>query len=743
MNFALDVDAKHLARAVRALIDFASDDVLLRVADGSARLIGSKQSLEYSSLIGSASGSGVAPLPQQRLQALSKLLTGRVSVQTDKGYLRWGSYQFPVHLSKPSITAEEHYLKKPRLLTSLPLSIFRNHIAGVDAITAWHLVPKELRETVPRLIQFESNGKQVRSVATNALTTSFLNTDFASPPCTFILHGDAIDIAMRMSGSHVEVYSDKGVLCLRAGSDALVFEKWPGQFLKYDRILPKKPTTVVTVDKNELLECARVVRPLGDPEHPILTFTVDAKGKMLTVESATLIKGQKYAGVADAAARVAGSKNDCSVQADLLLPFLEQAAQSPIEIRIVNNKTTVDFRANKGKYRFLQMPSNPAKRTSTVPKPTDDRIAYAINWDADGTACIENAHAIYPAEKKITGQLAEHFGVPPFDVFQVTTATWAARKEKWTYEAGVRGGVVGIRGEDGRDSDVDEDGHVQVASFAGQARLQEIQGRTSKKPKRTDGTSVFDPVLCEIGYRWFCPKGGSILDPFAGGSTRGIVAAYLGYKYTGIEIREGQIDANRKQYASVKARHDKMFAREIAAGTRQPMLEPTWIKGNSGKLNKLLPKGEQYDLLFTCPPYFDLEVYSAKDGDGSRAETYEEFMLGFEDICRQAVGRLRDSRFAVVTVGDVRNKVTRAYRLFPEDTTILFARKLGLVPYNKGVLYTSIGSLPLRTAAVFRKNRRLGHAYQEVKVFWKGEESVDAVKDALGELAPIEVADVY
>jgi hypothetical protein len=31
-------------------------------------------------------------------------------------------------------------------------------------------------------------------------------------------------------------------------------------------------------------------------------------------------------------------------------------------------------------------------------------------------------------------------------------------------------------------------------------------------------------VLCEIAYRWFSPPGGLILDPFAGGSVRGIVA---------------------------------------------------------------------------------------------------------------------------------------------------------------------------------------------------------------------------
>ena len=60
-------------------------------------------------------------------------------------------------------------------------------------------------------------------------------------------------------------------------------------------------------------------------------------------------------------------------------------------------------------------------------------------------------------------------------------------------------------------------------------------------------TSIFDPVLCELMYRWFCPEGGSILDPFAGGSVRGIVANYLGYHYSGIDIRKEQVESNREQ----------------------------------------------------------------------------------------------------------------------------------------------------------------------------------------------------
>ncbi len=85
------------------------------------------------------------------------------------------------------------------------------------------------------------------------------------------------------------------------------------------------------------------------------------------------------------------------------------------------------------------------------------------------------------------------------------------------------------------------------------------------------GTSIFDPVLCEICYKWFCTEGGTIIDPFAGGSVRGIVAAYLGYTYIGIDLRAEQIEANRQQAATILA------GREIT---------PVWVTGNSRNIDK-------------------------------------------------------------------------------------------------------------------------------------------------------------
>ena len=104
------------------------------------------------------------------------------------------------------------------------------------------------------------------------------------------------------------------------------------------------------------------------------------------------------------------------------------------------------------------------------------------------------------------------------------------------------------------------------------------------------GTSIFDPVLCELAYRWFCPPGGLVLDPFAGGSVRGIVAAKCGRRYIGVDLSERQVAANREQ------------AWAICDGGEMPV----WAIGDAANLASGLDC--EADFVFSCPPYGDLEV---------------------------------------------------------------------------------------------------------------------------------------
>jgi 16S rRNA G966 N2-methylase RsmD len=232
----------------------------------------------------------------------------------------------------------------------------------------------------------------------------------------------------------------------------------------------------------------------------------------------------------------------------------------------------------------------------------------------------------------------------------------------------------------------------------------------------SSGTSIFDPVLAELCYRWFCPPGGTILDPFAGGSVRGIVASALGRPYVGIDLSARQIAANREQADRI---------------CREP--RPVWIEGDSRHVRRLA-QGTDADFLFGCPPYADLERYSDDSADLSTL-SYEEFRAAYRAIIAEACTMLKDDRFACFVVGDVRD-AKGLYYGFPWHTVEAFT-DAGLRLYNEAVLVTAAGSLALRAGKQFEASRKLGKSHQNVLMFIKGDP-----KRATQAIGKVEFADI-
>ncbi|RWX72573.1 DNA methyltransferase [Mesorhizobium sp. M2A.F.Ca.ET.039.01.1.1] len=232
------------------------------------------------------------------------------------------------------------------------------------------------------------------------------------------------------------------------------------------------------------------------------------------------------------------------------------------------------------------------------------------------------------------------------------------------------------------------------------------------------GTSIFDPVLCELAYRWYCPPGGVILDPFAGGSVRGVVASKLGRRYVGVELRAEQVEANRAQAGAICA--DEEFP-------------PEWIEGDSREIADHA-EGTEADFVFSCPPYADLEVYSDDPRDISTLD-YAEFREVYFEIIRETCSLLKDDRFACFVVGEVRDKRGNYYGFVPD--TIEAFRKAGLHFYNEAILVTAAGSLPIRAGKQFEATRKLGKTHQNILIFLKGD-----AKRAVEAIGAVEFGDL-
>ena len=269
--------------------------------------------------------------------------------------------------------------------------------------------------------------------------------------------------------------------------------------------------------------------------------------------------------------------------------------------------------------------------------------------------------------------LRDKFIEPPFSVLDARTGAWQSRKQKWI--------GLGIKSELGRDA-------ISLA-----------QGLNKFDPRDSyTGKSVFDSALTELMYHWFCPDGGHILDPFAGGSVRGIVATYQGYRYTGIELRAEQVDSNREQ-----------------ANTIIPANAPNWICGDSdSELDKL---DEEYDFVFSCPPYFDLEVYSDLSDDLSNMD-YQSFLIKYRSIIEKSVAHLKTGCYAVFVVGDIRDE-RGFYRDFIGETKRAFIES-GAGLYNEMVLLENgLNTAAMRANKQFMAGGKVVKTHQNVLCFKK------------------------
>lgn len=299
--------------------------------------------------------------------------------------------------------------------------------------------------------------------------------------------------------------------------------------------------------------------------------------------------------------------------------------------------------------------------------------------------------------------LKDKYGWPPFSILNTISWDWQRRKDEW--EA-----IIGDS-TDGRDTKRFNATPVNTFSARG------------TQAKDAESVSTFDPYLCELMYRWFSLPGAHILDPFAGGCVRGLVAAVLGRHYDGIDLSLEQVKANTTQLYKTKARYI-----DIAGSA-------TWLHGDALELLSTYDPledscthvfgGSVYDMVFTCPPYYNLERYTKDPRDLSNAENYSAFLNKYSDILYKSSRMLKEDSFFVIVVSEVRENsqsiAQSQYVGLVPDTVQILRDQCSLHYYNEIILENAIGSLPIRAPKYFTQTRKIGRHHQNVLVFYKGD----------------------
>ena len=130
-----------------------------------------------------------------------------------------------------------------------------------------------------------------------------------------------------------------------------------------------------------------------------------------------------------------------------------------------------------------------------------------------------------------------------------------------------------------------EPGARQNASFAAAASAEIVKMRNKRSVWSTTSEAfpeahfaTFPPALIEPAIKAGCPEGGTVLDPFAGAGTTGLVADRLGRDAVLIELNPDYADMARRRITGdaplfVELESQEARSDEVATGTHQEAAE--------------------------------------------------------------------------------------------------------------------------------------------------------------------------
>ena len=172
--------------------------------------------------------------------------------------------------------------------------------------------------------------------------------------------------------------------------------------------------------------------------------------------------------------------------------------------------------------------------------------------------------------------------------------------------------------------------------------------RILKTRNGTKGVVNFKPTIAKFIYDNYCPEGGRVLDPCSGYSGRlaGCIASNRNIFYHGIDPNGNSSVGNMEMANFFSAQYDVLGERIYKYRFRQDI----------GMAEEIMPEiREEYDLVFTSPPYFDVEIYSEELSQS--CNKYKEYIDWLESFLWVLVDQsrrvLKDDGRLVINVKNV------------------------------------------------------------------------------------------
>jgi DNA modification methylase len=213
--------------------------------------------------------------------------------------------------------------------------------------------------------------------------------------------------------------------------------------------------------------------------------------------------------------------------------------------------------------------------------------------------------------------------------------------------------------------------------------------------------SEFNPTIAKNIISYWSNEGDLILDPFSG-RTRALVSYSMNRKYLGYEISKDAYNYTINKFKDLKLSERENFNVDIK---------------NEDCINMESLKDESVDLIFTCPPYWDIEKYESCKGQLSDIEDYDIFLKELMLRLNISIKKLKKDKYMCIVIGDFRkNKKYYALHSFLIQS----------MENNKDIKLhdiIAVQNIPFNTAAFYfgpgKKSAKITSKAHEYLLVWK------------------------
>ena len=158
-----------------------------------------------------------------------------------------------------------------------------------------------------------------------------------------------------------------------------------------------------------------------------------------------------------------------------------------------------------------------------------------------------------------------------------------------------------------------------------------------------DSLSFFPYNIARRVVGFYAERGETVLDPCAGHNSRMQAVYEGGCHYIGYDVCHRFMVFNRKVRKKLLVHAKRAFVKN-----------PSTITLREQTSERMEEKDGSVDLVFTSPPYWDIEKYDDHPDQLGVGKTYKQFLAGLSRVFGEAYRVLKPGRFFVLNVNDFR-----------------------------------------------------------------------------------------